>query len=304
MNRSQQHTSAIHEQASDLGLCLEIRRGQTEHPVRPIHDSGEKFLIGGDDDCDLQLGGDDIPALHSVLQFDGSDLWIEAVAPEPPLRVNCCEMTACLLRNGDRIEIGAFELFARLDRQHQRLDMTHCPNAESPSSLHLNLDAELDFDPEKISDFSAEDLVDALDREMQMIEHFDRRQKLGADALMDAVWQHRERPAHLAAEALAFVSDDAGHEDRLRMTPRPIVQEAATVTDQSRDLDRAIEHINDMVQQLEERSQNIERRELASIEAAAQLLEVQERMAAQLETLEQQLSELRSSGDRRRRASA
>lgn len=262
LNASSLDTPTILEGSGNLGLCLEIRRGQTDHPLRPILNRHGRFLIGGDDDCDLQLGGVDIPALHSLLQFDGNDLWIEAIAPEPQLLVNRQAVNSCLLRNGDHIEIGAFELAVRLDRQQQQLDICHCPTGRLLSSPCLDLNTE--FDPDAVAELSAEELVDALDQEMQMIEHFDRRQSLGAAALLNAVQQHREQPTRRNSSIPAPTSNE----------PR------------------------------RDASENLERRESAYLEAAAVLLEAQNRLAAQLEALEQQVAELRDLGDRRQRASA
>lgn len=262
LNTSPQNSHTIIEGSSDLGLCLEICRGQTDHPLRPIQNRHNRFLIGGDDDCDLQLGGTDIPALHSLLQFDGNDLWIEAIAPEPQLLVNRQAVNSCLLRNGDHIEIGAFELAVRLDRQQQQLDICHRPTGKLLSLPCLDLNTE--FDPDAVAELSAEELVDALDQEMQMIEHFDRRQMLGAGALLNAVQQHREQSIRRNSSITAPTSNE----------PR------------------------------RDASENLERRESAYLEAAAVLLEAQNRMAAQLEVIEQQVAELRDLGDRRQRASA
>jgi hypothetical protein len=287
LNASSQNATAVHGHASELGLCLEISRGQTEHPQRPMTRLHDKFLIGGDDDCDLQLGGSDIPALHSLLQFDGGEYWIEAIAPDPQLFVNRQPVSSCVLRNGDQIEIGTFQLVVRLDRQ-QQLDhqqpatVAHRTIEPQPSMPHLSLSD--DFDPEKVADLSAEELVDALDHEMQMIERFDRRLKLGAGALIDAVQQHRDRAdQHMAAERSPVVA----------------AQDLS-----AQNLDRVVEQLNNTFLLFDQRSQDIERREAACLEAAALLLEVQERMVGQLAEIEQKLAELRDQSERRHRASA
>ncbi|HLQ45613.1 MAG TPA: FHA domain-containing protein [Planctomycetaceae bacterium] len=253
----------------------------------PTGRDGEKFLIGGDDDCDLQLGGDEMPALHSLLYFDGDELRIETVALEPPLLVNQQAVRSCLLHNGDCLEIGPFELAVRWDQHQRRSDV-----ALGPKSLSTEPpgDHEIEFDPEKLDDLSADELVDALDREMQMIERFERRQKLGADALLDAVLMRREQPSETLNGPV---------EDFARSAPRPTAD-----YDLLLDLDRAIEQLNGTIQHLEQRSQNLERRESAYLEAAATLLEVQERVAAQLEAVERQLADLRDTNNRSRRASA
>lgn len=281
LKASLQNSTATHDGTSDVGLCLEICRGQTEHPLRPMTRLNDKFLIGGDDDCDLQLGGDDIPALHSFLQFENGGFWIEAVASDPQLFVNQEPVSSCQLRDSDLIAIGQFELIVRIGREHNSTGTIRDSQVTSATSLVPPLAFSGNFDRAKVGDLSAEELVDALDHEMELIERFDRRLKLGAGALIDAVQQHRDR-----ADTQKLQVDSAIDMSR-----------SATV----QDLGRAVERLNESFLYFDKRSQNVERREAACLEAAALLLEVQERMAGQLAEIEQKLAEL---GDRRHRASA
>ena len=280
LNASLQNTTAVQQNASDVGLSLEIRRGQTEHPLRPMTHLHDKFLIGGDEDCDLQLGGPDIPALHSLLQFENGSFWIEVVAPDPQLFVNRQAVSSSVLRHGDQIEIGAFQLVVRLERQQPATPQDVVVPVRS--TAHFSLSGE--FDREKIADLSAEELVDALDHEMEMIERFDRRLKLGAGALIDAVQQHRDRASRHNVQ-----SD----------LPVATVQDVTT-----QEMGCVVEKLNQSFLDFDKRSQHVEQREAACLEAAALLLEVQERMVGQLAEIEQKLAELRDQGDRRHRASA
>lgn len=295
LSASLQNSTAVQESARidghsdvglcDVGLCLEISRGQTEHPLRPMTRLHDKFLIGGDDDCDLQLGGDDIPALHSLLQFENGGFWIEAVAPDPQLFVNRKPVSSCLLRHDDLIEIGQFQLTVRLGQQKQLAgEAASVPATSSLASSAPHLSFSGEFDRTKIAELSAEELVDALGHEMEMIERFDRRLKLGAGALIDAVQQHRDRA------------------EQQRSSANSTIELSHDVTAQ--DLGRVVEQINQTFLHFDKRSQNVERREAACLEAAALLLEVQERMAGQLAEIEQKLAELGDHTDRRHRASA
>ena len=285
LNASLQNTTAVQQNAGDVALCLEIRRGQTEHPLRPMTHLHDKFLIGGDEDCDLQLGGPDIPALHSLLQFENGNFGIEVVAPDPQLFVNRQAVSSCLLRHGDQIEIGAFQLVVRLERQHQPVaHETVVEEAAAPTSSMPHFSFNGEFDREKVSDLTAEELVDALGHEMEMIERFDRRLKLGAGALIDAVQQHRDR---------------ADRHNVPSYFPVATVQDVTT-----QELGRVVEKLNQSFLHFDQRSQHVEQREAACLEAAALLLEVQERMVGQLAEIEQKLAELRDQGDRRHRVSA
>lgn len=65
----------------DTHLTLEICRGRTEHPLRPV--LSPRFLIGSSPRCDLRLGGAEVPPLVAMIFQDGSNTWLEAIAPAP-----------------------------------------------------------------------------------------------------------------------------------------------------------------------------------------------------------------------------
>jgi hypothetical protein len=98
---------------SQAGMWLEIRKGRTGFPLRPI--SGDRFLIGAGSHCHLQLGGDSMPMLHSLLVIDGKRAYLEAVVPTPALQVNGQARRAVELVDEDHVTIGEFEfVFHRL----------------------------------------------------------------------------------------------------------------------------------------------------------------------------------------------
>jgi hypothetical protein len=298
LNPSSLDRSTIREHASDFGVCLEIRRGRTENPLRPM--LGERFLIGSGADCDLRLGGDDIPPLHSLMHFDGADLWLEAIALEPPLKVNGQTVKTILLRNGDRLEVSSFDFVVRHDRRHPQVDTADA----APESEHQpRVDFEASFPLDELPSLGTEELVDQLDREMRLIERFERRRTLGANALMQAIRQRAARTttalngtnASLLSESKEDLSNADARADR------------SAGRDASMDFERTIEELQASIRQLEQRSERLIQREQAYNDAALTLIEVQERMAAQLEFLQRQVAELRQGSAtevRRARASA
>lgn len=262
------HTAdGVHEEPSDLGLCLEIRRGRTEHPVRPI--KSDRFLIGGDSDCDLQLGGDDMPALHSLVYREGHDFWIEMISPFPPLKVEGQVVEASVLRNGDRIQIGSFEFVVQLagTAHSHRMDPPHKSEQARLRGPHFGMAAALkQMDSRDPSELSAEELLDSLDREIQTVEKFERRQNLAAGAFLGSV----------RSRFLSPTTTEFGEESSSENAPHQangLLQE----------LKLALQH-------LEERSEHLEQREVAYQEAVASLLEMQTRMARQIEAVEQRLA--------------
>ena len=97
-------------------LVLEITRGRTRFPRRPVTHS--RFLIGAGATCDLRLGGERMPALHSIITVAGREITLEAIAAEPGLTVNGRLVRNALLHDGDLIGIGEVELLARLEAGH------------------------------------------------------------------------------------------------------------------------------------------------------------------------------------------
>ncbi|WP_437224607.1 FHA domain-containing protein [Planctomicrobium sp. SH661] len=96
---------AANSVAAPSGFQLIIERGVSRFPQRPI--GSGRFLIGAGSNCQLQLGGE-IPLLHSIILPEKDQLWIDAVAPHPPLVVNGQVMRDGPLHRGDIVEIGEF----------------------------------------------------------------------------------------------------------------------------------------------------------------------------------------------------
>src|SRR5690349_7584916 len=69
-NPNSSHSAGISEttaagQKLRSDFFIEIHRGRTEFPSRPI--GLQQFLIGAGVECDLRLGGTQMPAVHSRL---------------------------------------------------------------------------------------------------------------------------------------------------------------------------------------------------------------------------------------------
>lgn len=166
--------------SSTRQFFLRIERGRTRHPERPIE--GERFLIGGGSNCDLQLGGD-VPIVHSVIIQTENGLWIDAISKNPQLLVNRQPIREGELVTGDLIEIGTF-IFVVQERI---------------------LDMEVDFTENEqvnIRDLTAEDIVDLLAAEIRDIEEAEAARAAGARALLDRAAQadSDELPRHPATD--------------------------------------------------------------------------------------------------------
>lgn len=153
---------------------LEIVCGKTASPLRPILQ--DRFLIGSGPRCDLRLGGDDMPLLHSIVHISGGTICIDPVADTPQLLVNG-RPGAADLQSGDEIVIGRFRMVLH--------GASVACESQAVSELNADtLETEDQIDP---STLSAAELVELIEAEEALIEEFEARRQSGADALLDAV---------------------------------------------------------------------------------------------------------------------
>ena len=178
---------------SSPGMWLEIRKGKTNFPLRPI--SGERFLIGAGSHCHLQLGGDHVPMLHSLLVIEGQAAHLEAVIAEPPLLVNGEARRMVELQDEDIVSIGDFEfVFHRLVSSEPA---THVAALEFP-------DIEEAYDVADLSRLSALELVNLIEEEAQQITAFNRSREQGAAALIDAAQRSGAHPRQISVPWAAY----------------------------------------------------------------------------------------------------
>jgi len=271
-------------------LYLEVSRGITEYPQRPVTEG--RILIGAGPQCGLRLGGDQIPLLHSILHVEGTDIWLDAVADSPSLKVNGEVLENALIDEGDRVEIGSFQFVVRR--------AIHDPGSTTEDKAFSNGESsEADIDMDVLS---ASDLVDLIEAEQQMVDDFGGRRRMGADALLQA--------------ALKRLDDDSAHGDstldgenpeylpfNVQDTPAPFLQDGEQPADLVRsigspeDISDATNQLNAFATQLEQRSAQIAQREAAYAQAANDLLGAQERFSEQVEAMEQRLRSLGAGQD-------
>jgi hypothetical protein len=177
-NVSAQAEIGVNDQSSlslPVHLVLEVTRGRTRFRRRPVTHS--RFLIGAGATCDLRLGGNGMPALHSIITVAGREIALEAIAPQPGLTVNGRRVRNTVLHDGDRIGIGEVELLARLEAGHAPAAVEQPSN---PSAIAIEVDRPL-------LEIPAAELVDLIEHEEHNIDNFEARQRDGAQALVDAV---------------------------------------------------------------------------------------------------------------------
>jgi hypothetical protein len=228
----------------------------------------------------MRLGGQEMPPLHSLIFVDGEDIWLEAMAATPELRVNGRTQTSVRLVDGDRIEIGTIELVAHIPAQAEKSIQPQ----ESQAELH-----EERLEP-AASELSAKELVERIEAATELVNEFEERQRLGIEALQAAIQQREQQQASADAPAHAVLPIANA------VPERPGV-----------DLDSLVVQLAGVVGELEKRSGAEWRREAGYLDAVSTLFETQDRLSRQLEILLRRVAFLnaeRSSGREQGRAIA
>jgi predicted component of type VI protein secretion system len=163
-------------------LWLEVRRGRTRARRRPVR--SRRFLIGAGSNCQLQLGGEEIPILHSILLVDEEGAHIDAVVSSPELLVNGVPQRAADLHDGDVFSIGRFEFAVNV------------PNQFAASQAVVADELPMDDAPD-VESMSAAELVARIEREQACVDRFENARTEGAAALLQSI---ARRARELAGE--------------------------------------------------------------------------------------------------------
>ena len=248
----------LHAADAASSLWVEICRGRTQFPRRPI--AGSRFLIGAGSNCHLQLGGEGMPFLHSLIAVESGAVIVEAFVPHPELQVNGEPVRTAELRDGDRVSLGAFEFIL-----HGRPVADSAQADESETSVRLERSD--DESVEDLQTLSASELVARIEAAEADLERYDELRQPGAAALLAAV-----RNAGPAA------------------SERRPASEAAAESHGTREAE-LLDELSGISQELEQRLSLLREREREQVARAEALLGAQDRLAEQLRLAAQSLSQ-------------
>lgn len=267
-------------------LVLEVTRGRTRFRRRPV--TSPRFLIGSGATCDLRLGGDAMPALHSIITICGGEISLEAIAAEPRLILNGRPVHTTHVHDGDIIGIGEVELIARLEAGQAPAGVAEAAGSRITTSE----------DNRPISDLSAAELVDLIDQELRQIDDFESRQRVGAEGLLAAVMGRIAEPSK-GRDAGVRAPVPAPH----FLSKRPqILAAQSRLTPQSgesapqiqKDVEDLGRQLTSLSQEMKGHSQRASEREAQLTSAADQLLDTQDKLVSQLEAVLDQVQTLKS----------
>ncbi len=90
-------------------------------PGAPAHfDLGQSpITIGRNPDCDLQLDIDNVSRCHARIYYLHDEYYLEDLRSTNGTHVNGVEVSRCVLRNNDRIEIGEAKIYFVEERVRQ-----------------------------------------------------------------------------------------------------------------------------------------------------------------------------------------
>jgi len=182
------------------GCRLEITRGRTRFPLRPVQ--GTEFLIGSAADCDLQIA-EAYPEFYALITPVDGCIRISPLAIDPPLHINDVHVdssVATRLANGDQLVIGGIEMTVHIDEL-------------ADSGLG-------------VSGLSTQQLVDLLDQEMQEVEAYESRMRQGAAALLEQVQASVDAaPEEISAEEISAEEISAEEISAEEISPEEISPE-------------------------------------------------------------------------------
>jgi hypothetical protein len=269
-------------------LVLEVTKGFTRFPRRPV--THPRFLIGAGSTCDLRLGGEGMPALHSLITISGREIALEAIAAEPALKVNGQRVQTALLHDGDVIDVGEVELLARFEA------------GQTPAGAQMTSAAPAAAidDERPASELTAAELVELIEQDEKQIAEFEERQREGAQALVQAIVGRIHRSAARPGEIGVRAPIPAPH----FLSKRPQILAAQTrqppiAADRDPAVQQDIEalgrHLSELAHEIKGTTQRAAERETTYAEAADTLLDTQDRLVSQIEVLLDEVQTLKSS---------
>ncbi|MFO0946145.1 MAG: protein kinase [Planctomycetota bacterium] len=96
-------------------VIIHILRGKAAHRSREM--TGPTLLIGSGPWCDVQMRSPDVAGKHCLVSRSSNEVTARKLDPKHPLLHNGMSVEEALLRDGDTLTIGPFELSISIERQ-------------------------------------------------------------------------------------------------------------------------------------------------------------------------------------------
>jgi hypothetical protein len=251
------------QQPSPL-VALQIRHANTRPRLVIVDHDG--FEIGDSDRCDIRLPHCGLPKLHSILHVQGGAVWIEAADDEARVSIGGEAFRRRALRDGDEISLGEFTL---------HIGSQSVEAARPVSPPHFSIENRIIED--RLSQLTAEELCDLIEVEENQTHDFDRRRRMGMQALLSAV-------------------QDVVEAEAAETKPASLPQVAAISDDR---FDALVAQIRELSDALDERTRELAAQETLLLESSSQIAEVQRRVSRQLEQIIERIAPEAEQGELR-----
>ncbi len=166
-------------------------------PIEPV--SIGEFLIGSAAHCHLRFGDDGIPDVHTRVTVERNHVRLTCEVAEPALLVNGTATSECQLFDGDMLEVCGQRMLFRLAADEGRITLDEeafLLDASSASQAR-----------------TAEELVDRLEEQLELVEDLTRTPEDGILELLNAVAQTSARSTKTVVRHAAATFDSAGESD-------------------------------------------------------------------------------------------
>lgn len=241
--------------ASETSPAIALQVISAEEKSKLVFVDHDEFTIGADEHCDLSLPQAGLARLQSILYVQGQAIWIEAVHPEALIIVNDEVFRWRALRDGDQLTFGSVETLVHIGEASVQAAREQLRSRRETEDLAL---------------LSAEDLCDRIELEEHRVGEFERRRRLGWQAMLSAMQSVLER-------------DDAASSDDAMAVPL-----VAGLPDVK--FHELVAQVQNLSETLDERTKSLAAQEALLVESTSQICEVQRRVSRQLDQLLERIS--------------
>ncbi|GAB5441543.1 MAG: hypothetical protein Fues2KO_18920 [Fuerstiella sp.] len=158
---------------------LRIASATGRQPIEPV--AVGTIRIGSGTDCQLRLGDDQLPLVHTVLTVEAEQVLLQCVHADQPAYVNGTARLECQLNDGDLLEIGRHRLLYRSLVAEDRITLDEHSFAVTPEDVHA--------------------LVDGLERQLEIVDDLTSTPDDAVLQLLQAAQQHASDATSVTASS-------------------------------------------------------------------------------------------------------
>src|SRR5262245_507260 len=256
------------------------------------------FLIGAVPGCDLRVPGADLPSVLCLIMRQPGAVRLRKLAPTQLLLVNGQTATNVELADGDRITLGAIDIYVRIGAATQPADgSSEMPS--SPTPPRAELQKQLQVFRAQVVRFNEERSTFAAEHQRQQAEANARQQQLDQRLAKlerdEKHWQKRRLDIQKEIDALA-VAKQSSNSDAAAADADLKTREERLAAAQ-REVAAKLKQYESAVVRLDRRQGHLERREAEDESKSAELesrIQQLQRDGAELENQASQLDEWRT----------